>query len=354
MNKINIENWKEFKISYLFDVVLSKGDIQAKKAADGTIPLVSSGKFNNGICKYIAEGDGKAKIFNGNVITTDMFGKSFYQQTSFYAVSHGRVNILIPRFELNKNIAIFLVSIFDSTFLEKYSFSGMCNQTELNKEVIKLPATQTGEPDFQYMEEYIKNIEELQNRNLQIIKLLPPPPDKSVNTESWKHFKVSELFKVISGKGITKQEIYEHAGELPAIQSGEDNFGRIGYLDYNYCVSKKYAISKGECLTVARSGSSGFVGYQPKQCVVGDSAKILEPKFEANTNRLLYIRALLMVNKSLFAYTDKVTTSNYENSTIPLPVTQSGEPDFQYMEQTITALIVQQQAKLQRTQKTFA
>ena len=125
-------------------------------------------------------------------------------------------------------------------------------------------------------------------------------------------------------------------------------------MDYNYCVSKKYSISKGECLTVARSGSSGFVGYQPQQCVVGDSAKILEPKFEANTNRLLYIRALLMVNKSLFAYTDKVTTSNYENSTIPLPVTQSGEPDFQHMEQTITALIVQQQAKLQRTQKTFA
>ena len=176
MNKINIENWKEFKVSYLFDVVLSKGDIQAKKATDGTIPLVSSGKFNNGICKYIAEGDGKAEIFNGNVITTDMFGKSFYQQTSFYAVSHGRVNILIPRFELNKNIAIFLVSIFDSTFLEKYSFSGMCNQTELNKEVIKLPATQTGEPDFQYMEDYIKNVEELQNHNLQIIKMLIPPP----------------------------------------------------------------------------------------------------------------------------------------------------------------------------------
>lgn len=118
-------------------------------------------------------------------------------------------------------------------------------------------------------------------------------------------------------------------------------------------MSKKYAISKGECLTVARSGSSGFVGYQPKQCVVGDSAKILEPKFEANTKRLLYIRALLMVNKSSFAYTDKVTTSNYENSSFPLPVTPSGEPDFQYMEQTIKALIAQQQTKLQLTQTTF-
>ena len=39
---------------------------------------------------------------------------------------------------------------------------------------------------------------------------------------------------------------------------------------------------------------------------------------------------------------------------IKLPATQTGEPDFQYMEQTITALIVQQQAKLQLTQTTFA
>ena len=341
MNKINIDNWKEFKISKLFDVVLSKGDIQAKKTNDGSIPLVSSGKFSNGICKYIAEGDGKAEIFNGNMITIDMFGKSFYQEKSFYAVSHGRVNILVPKFELNKHIAIYLVSIFDSTFLEKYSFSGMCNQTELNKEVIKLPATQTGEPDFQYMEDYIKNIEELQNRNLQIIKSLNPLPNKNIEIISWKYFKVSELFEVISGKGVTKQEIYEHPGELPAIQSGEVNFGRIGYLDYNYCVSKKYSISKGECLTVARSGSSGFVGYQPQQCVVGDSAKILEPKFEANTKRLLFIRALLMVNKSLFAYTDKVTTSSYENSSFPLPTTPTGEPDFQYMECKISSIINQ-------------
>ena len=43
-----------------------------------------------------------------------------------------------------------------------------------------------------------------------------------------------------------------------------------------------------------------------------------------------------------------------EKTFIPLPMTLSGEPDFQYMEQTITELIVQQQAKLQLTQTIFA
>ena len=155
---------------------------------------------------------------------------------------------------------------------------------------------------------------------------------KKLDISNWKAFRVEELFEVINGAGITKKEIYEHPGYLPAIQSGEEAFGIIGTIDYNYCVEKRYKISKGPCLTVARSGSSGFVGYQPVQCVVGDSAKILEPKFEINRYRLLFIRALLMVNKPKYAYVDKVTSTNYKQDTIFLPVNQDNTPDWQYME----------------------
>ena len=347
MNKINIDNWKEFAMSDLGFKNYHGKRLKKSDRLEGDIPFITAGKENQGVVGCI----GNDMDTYENPITIDMFGNVFYHE-GIFAGDDNIYFFVNPK--LNKYQKLFIVGALHRFIHSVFAYIDQFRQDNADRLSVFLPSTQSGEPDFQYMEEYIKNIEELQNCNLQIIKLLLPPPDKSVNTESWKHFKVSELFKVISGKGITKQEIFEHAGELPAIQSGENNFGCIGYLDYNYCVSKKYAISKGECLTVARSGSSGFVGYQPKQCVVGDSAKILEPKFEANTNRLLYIRALLMVNKSLFAYTDKVTTSNYENSTIPLPVTQSGEPDFQYMEQTITALIVQQQAKLQLTQTTFA
>lgn len=155
---------------------------------------------------------------------------------------------------------------------------------------------------------------------------------KRIDTSKWTEFRVGDLFEIVSGKGITKKEITEHGGSLPAIQSGEERFGLMGYINEEYCIKKKYAISKGECLTVARSGSSGYVGYQAKKCVVGDSAKILEPKFESNTSRLLFIRALLMENKKKYAYKDKVTTENYEKDVILLPATPSGDPDWEYME----------------------
>ena len=160
---------------------------------------------------------------------------------------------------------------------------------------------------------------------------------KKIDTTSWRQFCVGELFDIIGGKGITKQEIYEHPGSLPAIQSGEDNFGRIGYLDKDYCITKKYAISKGECLTVARSGSSGYVGYQDTQCVVGDSAKILEPRFESNALRLLFVRSALMVLKAKYAYTDKVTNENYAKAIILLPA-KNEEPDWLYMEEYMSRI----------------
>lgn len=47
--QLNIENWKRFKISQLFDCIQSKGDNQAKDLETGDIPLVSAGKTRNGI-----------------------------------------------------------------------------------------------------------------------------------------------------------------------------------------------------------------------------------------------------------------------------------------------------------------
>ena len=48
-NKIDTTRWKEFNISDLFEVKLSRDDLQPGKLIEGNIPLISSGKTNNGI-----------------------------------------------------------------------------------------------------------------------------------------------------------------------------------------------------------------------------------------------------------------------------------------------------------------
>lgn len=155
---LNSCHWKKFKLADLFDVSLTKGDIKADEVEYGNTPLISSGGSNNGVVKYITEnGDGKAETFPPNTITLDMFCHACYHSYKYYAVGHGRVNILKPKFQLNRYIGIFICTILDR---EAYRFSygrAVYSSVAENME-IKLPVTPTGEPDWQFMEDYIKSL----------------------------------------------------------------------------------------------------------------------------------------------------------------------------------------------------
>ena len=163
IQKIDTCNWKEFQIGNdngLFNVENSRGDIQTKNRnfETGDKMLISSGKYNNGFIERIEKNiKDKSQLFNKNSITIDMFGNVFYQDEEFYAVSHGRVNVLIPKFDANKYVLLFIVAMIRN---EQYRFSygrGVY-QEESEDIVIKLPSTPQGQPDFEYMEKFMKKL----------------------------------------------------------------------------------------------------------------------------------------------------------------------------------------------------
>lgn len=165
--KVDTREWGEFRVGELFDAALSKDDIQPKVIVEGNTPLVSSGKENNGIIAFI---DNKnARLWEANTLTVDMFGKVFYQEQPYYAVSHGRVNILMPRMPMTKHSMQFIGCAIERVTTDKYAFSEMCTGTKLLKDVIMLPKDKTGQPDWAYMEEYMKKVEKKTDGNLRFL-----------------------------------------------------------------------------------------------------------------------------------------------------------------------------------------
>ena len=157
-NSLDTSNWKQFKISNLFNVELSKGDLKIDDCVVGNIPLISSGEINNGCVGLIdAEGDGKAAIFTPNKITVDMFCNAFYQDHSFFAVSHGRVNILTPKFLMNKYVALFVTTLINCEKF-RFTYGRAVYSNVISNLAIKLPANSQGTPDWQFMEDYIKSL----------------------------------------------------------------------------------------------------------------------------------------------------------------------------------------------------
>lgn len=161
-----------------------------------------------------------------------------------------------------------------------------------------------------------------------------------IDMTNWANFIVDDLFEIINGKGITVEEIESNPGDFEAVQSGEGNNGVMGYISKAYCRNKGYSYCEEACLTVARSGTSGYVSFHENGCVVGDSAKILLlKKHEAKSKQTyLFLQTLLAANRFKYTYGRKVTEALYSNTVIKLPVTTNGEPDWQWMENYINSL----------------
>ena len=155
---IDVSGWKEFRVGDLFDTSLSKDDIQPKSIVEGDIPLISSSKTDNGIVAYIQ--DDKATLQKAGTITADMFGKVFYQSNPYHCVSHGRVNILTPKFDINEYIGLFIASVIERISNEKYTFDSICTGKKLAEDIISLPIKSDGQPDWDYMESYMKAVME--------------------------------------------------------------------------------------------------------------------------------------------------------------------------------------------------
>jgi hypothetical protein len=122
---------------------------------EGNIRYIGAIESNNGVSCHIGN---DAHIHSANTITVSYNGsiaEAFYQNKPFWATDD--VNVLYPKFDLNTHTALFLCTILSK---EKYRFNygrgAVKNKLEILK--IKLPATPQGEPNWQFMENYIKSL----------------------------------------------------------------------------------------------------------------------------------------------------------------------------------------------------
>lgn len=340
--ELNERDWKEFKVKELFNVELSKGDIKFDEMDSGDVPLVSSGETNNGIVGYIdSRGDGKAEIFPSNRITLDMFGNAFYQDEPFYAVSHGRVNILNPKFELTRNIGLFISAVIKQEQY-KYSYGRAIYSGVAENMVIKLPVMADGDPDWQFMEDYIKS---LHHKPLTTKNKAGQAPE--LNVRDWKRFSLGRLFDIRKGKRLTSDD-----------QEEGDNL-YIGAIDSNNGVAnhiEQPPIHDGNTISLSYNGSVGEAFYQPEPYWATDDVNALYPKFEGfNAFIGLFMAATIRQEKYRFSYGRKWTLDNMKITDIGLPIQHNSDgtpmidctrkwsddgyvPDWQFMENYMKSL----------------
>ena len=172
---LNSNNWKKFRYDEIFDI--QKGYYNKKPPATNdktAIPFIGATDKNNGITAYISIDNVQRysktgtinpdepienKIFKGNCITVSnngSVGEAFYQEKDF-TCTHDVNPLYLLNYELNKYIAMFLCVLIKQ---EKYrwNYGRKWRPIRMPKSIIKLPVKTNDEPDWDFMENYIKTI----------------------------------------------------------------------------------------------------------------------------------------------------------------------------------------------------
>ena len=154
--ELNTDNWQEFKYTDIFDTIIIGKSIDLNKLEEGDINYVGRTEENNGITAKVSKYNNQ-EPYEGNCITVPMVGnalKSTYQNSPFYVSQ----NILILRNRnLNKYNAMFFNAIIRMDEF-RFCYGRTLSIDRFKQLTIKLPATPKGEPDYQFMEDYIKTL----------------------------------------------------------------------------------------------------------------------------------------------------------------------------------------------------
>lgn len=158
MLNLNDREWKETFIGSLFTVKRPRARSE-KQYKDGPIPFVASGNINNGVVKCCTPQSGEQPD-KGNCITVSpVDGSAFYQESDFLGRGGaGSSVILLYSEKMNRHSGLFISRMIRQT-CSKYCYGKMGNQESIKREKILLPTDENGEPDYDFMEQYVKERE---------------------------------------------------------------------------------------------------------------------------------------------------------------------------------------------------
>lgn len=173
---LNTRNWKWFRYDEIFDIRKGFYNKKPENHTGNNIPFIGAIDNNNGVSEYydiqdIEEasktGDENnvpltEKLFEGNCITVSnngSVGYAFYQAKPFTCTHDVNPLYLHPKWnqELNQYIAMFLCSLIEK---ERYrwTYGRKWRPKRMPSSLIKLPVDKTGNPDWKYMEDFIKSL----------------------------------------------------------------------------------------------------------------------------------------------------------------------------------------------------
>ena len=347
--ELNSREWREFFISGedgVFKIEATSSGIDKNKLNSevGDVPYITRSDVSNGLNLFVSENQKTGfRKDSGNCITIGLDTQTvFYQPHEFYTGQ----NIQVLNYEnCKKENALFVTKLIQLQ-MGKFNWGGNgATLGRLSRTKALLPVTSTGQIDYDFMEEYIKEVEEQKLKEYCefATKRLNECKTNSQSVEQleekeWKPFEISEIFKKFEqGKSKGLNHLDENNGTLPYLGATNRNNGILTFIK-----DAKTMKQKGNCIGFIRNGqgSVGYAIYKTEEFVsTSDNTFAYADWLNKFTGLFVVASQDLIRSKYSFGY--KRNNERLKKDNILLPIDSAGKPDYSYMENFIKNLMRQ-------------
>ena len=338
MSRLSLDSveWKEFFIGGeegLFNISSTKSGIDKNKLLEyeGCIPYITRSNINNGIDMFVGKTQNQRfKINNGNVITIGLDTQTvFYQPKNFYTGQNIQV---LENGSLNKETALFLIPLL-KTQMEKFNWGSTgATLTRLNRTKILLPIDDSSNPNWKFMENYIK-----QEQKRQAEKLINYYEQRmlecgfellGLEDVEWKEFYLTKFFDIKRGNQNNMSECLN--GDIPLVSAKKVDNGYKAFISDN-----RKEMFEGNILTLNNDGDGGvgIAYFQPHHMALDTHVTALIPKVSIDKYSLLFFARIITNQRDKFSHGYSINNSRLQKQKILLPIDKNRKPHWDYMSQ---------------------
>ena len=352
MIRLNDREWKCFNFTDVFDI--QKGFYNKKPETSDSehIPFLGATANNNGVTGWCSRkviedasrtGDDKneplsRKLFSGGCIAVTnngSVGHAYYWPHEF-TCSHDINPLFLRNRIITAPLAMFLIGAIEKQAV-CFEYARKWRPARMIKSRIMLPVTDTGDPDYQFMEDYIRELMDRKYKQYQdyVQKQLAALAEMRyvdrggvdlLKNCKWAAFPISDVFEIRPGKRLVAADATE--GSRPFIGALDNNNGVARFVsDENSSLDKNV-------LGVNYNGNGMVIGfYHPYECIFSDDVKRFHLKHhEDNQFVLLFMKTCILMQKQKFGYLYKFNAERMAHTSIMLPTKEDGSPDYAFME----------------------
>ena len=235
---------------------------------------------------------------------------------------------------LSKNQKIFIGSVINN--LGYGGYSNYPRIETLKNDIVLLPK-KNNKIDYDFMDEYIKHIEdeciekisfylelchinnyELTKEELEVLN--------NYNDIEYKGYNITSIFDIKNTNNILSRDIVKNSGNDPYLCASAENNAVSSYVSYNEELK-----DEGNCIFIG--GKTFVVTYQKRDFYSNDSHNLALYLKENDVSRYNLLYLATCIDKSLsykYSWGDSVSGTKIKKDIIYLP-TKNGKPDFDIM-----------------------